>query len=274
MWNAAQMKSAATRSEQQMDAMEALIVYAHPEPKSFNAAMKDRAVEVLEAEGWSVTVSDLYAMGFKAEADGYDFTDRADPAYLKYAAEQSHAARNGGGFAQDIQAELEKLKRADLLILQFPVWWFGFPAILKGWVDRVFAAGVIYGGDIGMFSRGRFKGRRAFLSFTTGGTAATYGPTGLYGSADVVFWPIQNGILNFLGYSVLPFFQAEAPSKTDEAGRAAILTAWETRLRSLDSLEPLDFHDLADFDQETGWTFKPGVEGRTVAQTGKGQAAE
>ncbi len=254
--------------------MEALIVYAHPEPKSFNAAMKERAVEVLISEGWAVTVSDLYAMGFKAQADGDDFSRRSDPDYLKYAAEQTHAATTADGFAPDIRAELEKLIRADLLILQFPVWWFGFPAILKGWVDRVFAAGVLYGGGVGMFSRGRFKGRRAFLSFTTGGTAATYGPTGLYGSADVVFWPIQNGILNFLGYSVLPYFQAEAPSKTDDAGRAEILTAWESRLLSLDTLEPLDFHDLEDFDQQAGWTFKPGVVGRTVAQSSGAKASE
>ena len=252
--------------------MEALIVYAHPEPRSFNAAMKDRAREVLTSEGWTVTVSDLYAMGFKAQADGDDFTRLSDPDYLKYAAEQGHAAKSEDGFAPDIRGELEKLSRADLLILQFPVWWFGFPAILKGWVDRVFAAGVAYGGDVGMFSRGRFRGRRAFLAFTTGGTAETYGPTGLYGSADVVFWPIHNGMLNFLGYSVLPYFQAEAPSKADAAGRAAILKAWEARLRSLDRLQPLDFHSLEDFDQEAGWTLKPGIAGRTVAQTGPTKA--
>jgi len=254
--------------------MEALIIYAHPEPKSFNGAMKDRAVSVLEDEGWKVTVSDLYAMGFKAQADGGDFAQRVDPEFLKYAAEQTHAATSENGFAPDVQAELEKLIRADLLILQFPVWWFGFPAILKGWVDRVFAAGVIYGGDIGMFSKGRFKGRRAFLSFTTGGTAGTYGPTGLYGDAEIVFWPLQNGVLNFLGYDVLPYFQAEAPSKTDDAGRASILDAWEDRLRTLDTLSPLEFHDLDDFDQSKGWTFKPGVTGRTIAQTGVGSDVE
>jgi len=250
--------------------MHALIVHAHPEPRSFNGAMKNRAVQTLQEMGWSVEVSDLYDQGFKAVADAADFADRANPDYLKYAAEQTRAAQSSDGFSPDIAAEIDKLERADLLILQFPMWWFGFPAILKGWVDRVFAAGVIYGGEIGMFSKGRFKGRRAMLAFTSGGTAATYGPTGLYGRADVILWPLQNGILNFVGYDVLPHFQAEAPAKASDAERAIILGEWESRLRTLDQTQPLSFHSLEDFDQQREWTLKPGVVGHTTGQTGTG----
>jgi hypothetical protein len=72
---------------------------------------------------------------------------------------------------------------------------------------------------------------------------------------------------------VLPNFHAEAVSKTDDAGRAAILDAWEDRLRTLDTLAPLVFHPLDDFDQAKGWTLKPGIVGRTIAQTGTGGAA-
>lgn len=253
--------------------MHALIVYAHPEPQSFNAALKDRAVETLTREGWRVEVSDLYEQGFKAtaDADADDFAERADPGYLKYALEQTHAGAEGGGFAPDVAAEIAKLERADLLILQFPMWWFGFPAVLKGWVDRVFAAGVIYGRDVGMFSKGRFVGRRAMLSFTTGGAPATYGPTGLYGAADVILWPMQNGILNFVGYSVLPPFMAAAPSKIGPEARAELLDAWSARLRAIEDTEPLFFHPLEDFDRESAWTLKPNVAGRTIGQPAASQ---
>ncbi|MEO0718863.1 MAG: NAD(P)H-dependent oxidoreductase [Pseudomonadota bacterium] len=253
--------------------MKALIVYAHPEPKSFNAALKDRAMATLSELGWRVEVSDLYGQGFKATADGEDFTARADADYLKYAFEQTNAAKTGDGFAPDVAAEIAKLEAAELLILQFPMWWFGFPAILKGWVDRVFAAGAIYGGDVGMFSRGRFKGRRAMLSFTTGGAPETYGPAGLYGAAEVVLWPIQNGVLNFVGYDVLPPFMAAAPSKVGDQGRADLLAAYDARLRALDETKPLFFHPLEDFDPDVAWTLRPGVSGRTVAQTRDGEGA-
>lgn len=79
--------------------------------------------------------------------------------------------------------------------------WFGFPAILKGWIDRVFVLGKVFGyGDF--YSNGVFRGRKALLSFTTGGPESMYGKTGINGNKDVLLWPM-NGILNFVGYDVL-----------------------------------------------------------------------
>ena len=136
--------------------MRVLIVYAHPEPTSFNGAMKDLAVETLTAAGHSVTVSDLYAQGFNPVAGAHDFTHRADPARLDLGAEQANAARTAG-FAPDVQAEIDKLMAADFLLLQFPFWWYSVPAMLKGWIDRVFAYGVAYDfgrtWDRGVFTR-------------------------------------------------------------------------------------------------------------------------
>jgi len=59
--------------------MNALIVYAHPDPHSFNAAMRDVAVDVLTEAGDSVQVSDLYALHFKAVLDEHDFKERQNP---------------------------------------------------------------------------------------------------------------------------------------------------------------------------------------------------
>jgi len=125
--------------------MNILIVHAHPEPRSFNGAMMREAVRVLEAEGHEVTVSDLYAMRWNPASDRSNFTTEADPDFLKLQNEEVHAAQHDG-FAPDVQAEITKVLACDALIFQFPMWWFAMPAILKGWVDRVFAAGVAYGG--------------------------------------------------------------------------------------------------------------------------------
>ena len=116
--------------------MNTLIVYAHPEPKSFNGAMKDLAVETLRGRGDNVEVTDLYAMKFKAVVGADDFQGkRADPDFLSVATEQTRAYQTGT-LASDIVAEQKKVERADLIILQFPIWWFGMPAILKGWADE------------------------------------------------------------------------------------------------------------------------------------------
>ena len=64
-----------------------------------------------------------------------------------------------------------------MMIWQFPLWWFSVPAILNGWIDRVFAMGRVYGQDR-IYQNGVFKGKKALLSFTTGGAAADYKPDG------------------------------------------------------------------------------------------------
>jgi NAD(P)H dehydrogenase (quinone) len=78
-----------------------------------------------------------------------------------------------GGFAADLVREQERLMRADLLVLVFPLWWGGLPAIVKGWFDRVCAYGVAYA-DGRRFERGYFVGRRAVLGLTTGGTTERF----------------------------------------------------------------------------------------------------
>ena len=111
--------------------MKTLIVHAHPEPQSFSSAMARAAAERLSAQGREVAVSDLYAMNFNPVASAADFKNRSRPDYLNYALEQRHGYQ-GGSLAPDIAVEVEKLLGADLLILNFPIYWFSTPAILKG----------------------------------------------------------------------------------------------------------------------------------------------
>jgi NAD(P)H dehydrogenase (quinone) len=102
----------------------------------------------------------------------------------------------------DVEAELKKLESADLLIMQFPLWWFGLPAILKGWVDRTFAMGRLYRGGR-VYGSGVMKGRRALLSLTTGGTEGAYTADGFNGDVSSILRPIHRGILQFVGYDVI-----------------------------------------------------------------------
>ncbi len=208
--------------------MNVLIVYAHPEPSSFTGALKDVAVRALTAAGHRVEVSDLYAEGFNPVAGRHDFTSKADPARFHYQSEQLHASRTGS-FAADLVREQDRLLRADLLILLFPLWWGGLPAIVKGWFDRVCAYGAAYA-DGRRFDRGYFVGRRALIGLTTGGTIERFSAGGGYGEMQLVLYSVRRCILEYLGLEVVEPFVAYAAPRVDAGARAEYLRAWEARL--------------------------------------------
>ena len=143
-------------------------------------------------------------MQFNPVSDRRNFTNQKDPDYFKQEVEERYATEVDG-FALDIKAELEKLDKCDVLIFQFPLWWFGLPAILKGWVDKVFAMGRIYGGGK-FYDNGVLKGKKAMLSVTIGGGETMYSQTGLNGDINQILFPINHGIFRFVGFDVLPPF--------------------------------------------------------------------
>src|SRR5690606_2449016 len=114
-----------------------------------------------------------------------DFFERRFPDALQYDREQKQASQRQT-FTADIQAELDKLLACDLLILQFPLWWFSVPAILKGWIDRVFVNGTVYGAGGRRFDQGGLKGRKAMLAFTTGCFPEMMTSDGLLGHRDII----------------------------------------------------------------------------------------
>lgn len=211
--------------------MNILIVHAHPEPRSFSAALKDTAVEVFGQQGHVVQVSDLHAMQFNPVASTADFTSRANPDYCVYALEQRHAVSTGT-LRKDIQEELEKLRWCDLLVLNFPIFWYGPPAILKGWIDRVFVSGVTYGGKR-FYDRGGLVGKRALVSVTLGGQQHMFGPRGIHGPLEDMLKPLLQGTLGYTGFSVHhPFIGWHIPY-LDDSQRATVLQDWRTRLMNL-----------------------------------------
>lgn len=227
--------------------MKVFIVHAHPEAQSFNGALTRHAQTVLSTAGHEVTVSDLYAMRFNPVSDRHNFTTVKDDQYFRPQTEELYATEVNG-FAADIQAELDKLDWCDVLIFQFPLWWFGLPAILKGWVDRVFAMGRTYGGGR-WYDQGVFQGKRAMVSVTTGGGETIYSPTGLNGNIETILFPIHHGMFRFVGFDVLPPFIAWSVNRVGEAGRQDYLNAYEQRLLTLQTTEPLHYPALAEYDE-------------------------
>jgi NAD(P)H dehydrogenase (quinone) len=205
-----------------------LIVHAHPEPQSFNAALTNAAAAALREVGHEVTVSDLYADHFDPVAGRHDFLQVANPERFHYQSEQAHAAVTRS-FAPDLQREQARLLAADLLVLQFPLWWGAPPAILKGWLERVLAYGIAYV-DGRRFTSGLFKGRRAIISVTTGGTPERFRPEDVYGNIEQVLWPVRRLTLEYMGYDVEEPFVSYAAPRVGNAERTAYLTAWCERV--------------------------------------------
>ncbi|KAI3356291.1 hypothetical protein L3Q82_017537 [Scortum barcoo] len=235
-----------------------LIVYAHQSPGSFNAAAKDAAVEVLTAQNCTVEVSDLYTMKFTAAATAEDITGEVKNADHFCYAEETKLAWEAGKLSADITEEQRKLTEADLVVFQFPMYWFSVPAIMKGWIDRVLTLGFAYS-DEKRYSQGIFKSKRVMLSFTTGSQESMFSANGINGDMNVTLWPLQNGILHYCGFQVLAPQIFWAPSRVSSEVRSTMLKDWRTRLEGVFGEEPLSFTPLDCFDGETGFQLKPEV---------------
>lgn len=246
--------------------MNVLIVYAHPEPTSLNGALKDFTVSRLQAAGHNVQVSDLYAMNWKATVDADDSQDAPVGEHFNPSLDSKHAFANGRQ-REDIAREQEKLRWADGVILQFPLWWFSMPAILKGWVERVYAFGFAYGVGEHSDSRwgnrygeGAMTGKRAMLMVTMGGWDSHYSARGINGPMEDLLFPIQHGVLHYPGFDVLPPFLVYRTSRMDEAKFAETSEALGRRLDDLWTTRPIAYRQQNGGDYEIpALTLRPGI---------------
>jgi len=226
--------------------MKFLCVLAHPEPASFTASLAHYGMRALEEEGHVVDAADLYAMQFDPVSDRRNFMGPFDPTRFDQQAEERFASANAG-FSPDLQREMDRLSSCDVLVLQFPIWWLGMPAIMKGWIDRVFAIGRTYGGGR-WFDRGIMRGKKAMLAVTIGGTKEAYSNDGIYGPALDVLRPINHGILAFCGFEVVEPFIAFAPGRKSDAERQAIFDAYANRLLNIGSATVLPMPQSDDYE--------------------------
>ncbi len=226
--------------------MKILIVHAHHEPKSFSSALARHAEQTLKAEGHSVEFADLYAERFNPVSDRRNFQTAKDPNYLKQEAEEDYASETDS-FAPEIESELKRLEACDLLIFSFPLWWFGMPAILKGWVDRVFVSGRIYGGGRIYETRLGNSQKRAMVIMTTGNGSVTYGDKGVNPPLATVLAPVQQGVFWFCGFLPLSPFVAWTPAHITPEERDKYLDSLTERLKNIGAEPPQVLPPLSDF---------------------------
>jgi len=189
--------------------MKSHIVFAHPNLQSYNGKLRNTAIQTLQAEGWTVTISDLYQMKFKASADEDDFTELYNTDFFDLQAEQQVAA-NKQSFSADIKREQQLLIEADLIIFQFPLWWYSMPALLKGYIDRVFSYGWAYGGVQAL------AGKKILVSMTTGAPEFAW-TEDKRGTIKDIFKHLFIGTFGLCGIQTLePFVVYGAKRQTDQ----------------------------------------------------------
>jgi len=218
--------------------MKVFIVYWHPEPHSFNHAMFHKAYQTFIDVGADAKTSDLYAMHFNPVSSRENFYTVKDPDYLKLQLEEMYATEKQG-FVQDLDIEMQKLEWCELMVWQFPLWWFGLPAVFKGWVDRVFAMGRVYGGGK-IYEKGIFQGKRALLSLTTGGAEAAFQPDGFNGDIKAILRPIHRGMLQFVGFAALEPQIVYGPARMTNEQRERELEKYAERLKHIQDEQPID----------------------------------
>jgi NAD(P)H dehydrogenase (quinone) len=224
------------------------LVHAHSEPDSFVAAMHGVVRDELERGGAEVTVSDLYAMGFNPVLSPADFGARRNTEHLVYGLEQRHAYETGT-LAPDISAEVERVLAADVIGFTSPVFWFSVPAILKGWIDRVFLAGPFYGGRR-IYGRGGLAGKRAFAAMSLGGREHMFGAGSIHGDlGDGMLRHFFQGTLGYVGLAVHRPFLAYHVPYVDDAGRRAMLDELRGYMQKLDEQPFIPMPDLEGFDE-------------------------
>jgi NAD(P)H dehydrogenase (quinone) len=202
-------------------------------------------------------VSDLHAMKWQPVVTSDDYGH--DPAERLAVGPESARAYEEGRLSPDIVEEQEKLRWADALVLQFPLWWYGMPAILKGWFDRVFLKGFAYGipdpdwpGQTVRYGDGMLGGKRAMVVVTAGGREASLGPRGVNGYLDELLFPLQHGTLWYTGMTVLPPLAVYGANRVDEDEFRAAAGRLTERLLAMEQTEPLPFRrqNSGDYDDD------------------------
>lgn len=235
------------------------IVLCHPERSSFTARWADATARACTALGRSVTLTDLYAIGFDPAERGSHYTDPAETDVLK----RQEAASKAGALPPDVTAEIANLRAADLLILHFPLWWFAPPAMLKGWCDRVLANGAMHDAHR-RFDAGPARGKRVLFCVTTGSSATESAPDGKEGDIALLLWPLAY-TFRYLGYDIyrpevlhgVHGYHRDSRKTALEARLTAALDSRQALIGGLPNRPLLPFNADTDFD-ETG-RLKPGA---------------
>lgn len=230
-----------------------LVILVHPEAMSFNGQWAAATASAASALGHELIWSDLYRMDFDPAEGPKHFSDHDgffDPLKAQELAAKNHA------LSVDVAAEIDKIKRADRLIFHFPMWWFGPPAMLKGWFDRVLAHGALHNVEQ-RFDTGMCRGKKALFCVTTGSSEFESTPSGREGNASMLLWPSAY-ILRYCGFDVLePIivhgvhgYQKGDQKVALEARLQDVLRSQTDVLSNFDELRLTQFNADDDFDDK------------------------
>ncbi|MFJ5763172.1 NAD(P)H-dependent oxidoreductase [Neobacillus sp. NPDC093182] len=192
--------------------MKHLVVYAHPNPESLNHAILETTVNALKNNGHEVIVRDLYALNFK-------------PVFTP----EDTAAMKAGQTPKDIQTEQEFITQADAITFIYPIWWTGLPAILKGYVDRVFSYGYAYAyGEEGIMRM--LTGKKGLIINTHGHPKEYYDEIGMTSGLKITS---DTGIFEFVGIEPVEHLLFGNIGSLHEESYKGVLKEVEEKIHSL-----------------------------------------
>jgi NAD(P)H dehydrogenase (quinone) len=243
--------------------MNVLWVLAHPDHRSLTAALHREGVAALSDAGHTVEVSDLHAMKWNPVVDRDDYD--IGPERLHVGPESGRALAEGR-LSRDIVAEQAKLDRADLVVLQFPLWWFGMPAILKGWVDRVFVKDYAYDipdperpGRTLRYGTGGLAGKRALAVVTVGGNELSYQPRGIDGALEDLLFPLLHGTFWYTGMAPLPPVALYGANRVSDERYRQAADDLRRRLATAETTAPIPYRHQNGGDYDERMVLRQGI---------------
>ena len=233
--------------------MKSHIVLAHPENKSFNGRLAKISQSKLTATGYEVTFSDLYADGFDPCEGPSHYQKFSNSDQFHAQTEQRFNAEHDTT-PQDVAIERDRLLQADVLVIHFPLWWFGMPAILKGWIDRVFVYGSVYRSSV-RYDKGICTGKKMLACITTGASQDSCSFNGREGDSKLHAWPLLFPF-RYIGFDVLQpaIFHGVggvASMEKHEDGFSDLdryIDQWKNTLDNIESRNLIPFNRDSDFD--------------------------
>lgn len=187
--------------------MKHLIIFAHPNTDSLNATLKQTLVDHLQAQQHDVVVRDLYQLNFNPVLSLQDMQ-----------------GQRAGQVASDVKREQEFITWAECITFIYPIWWTGLPAIMKGYIERVFSYGFAYRYDQGV-QQGLLAGKQVVVINTHGKSAAEYEASGMDKALSLTS---DMGIYEYCGLSVKQHFYFDQADRAD----AATIDTWLAKIKS------------------------------------------
>ncbi len=243
--------------------MKFYIILAHPESKSFNSSIAKEAFNHLLESGHEVRFNNLYKNNFNPLLSRKDFQIQSNNELVQFPKAQLESFTNNST-SPDIKKEHDNIEWSDIIILQFPLWLYGMPAILKGWCDRVLSEGFAHQPSKNIwFDNSCLNNKKLLLSITTNGRRNTFSHNGRHGSLDIILWPIINAF-SFSGFKIIKPFIAFNVLRIRDTDRNSIINNFKDLLNNINKANLVNIHILNDY--KTDGSLKDNINSVTAGQ--------